>query len=72
MNLFFSNDSSNETINQFYLYDKYASIYYAYNAIHRYMVRKNKKLFFLFFELMYNLVKVKISCNNNISFNTND
>lgn len=39
-NLFFSNGDSTKMINQFYLYDKYASIYYAYNAIHHYMVRK--------------------------------
>lgn len=31
-------------IGQFYLYDKYASIYYAYNTIHRYMVCKSLNL----------------------------
>jgi len=35
-------------INQFNLYDKYASIYHAYNAIHRYMVcTKTIKDYFL-------------------------
>lgn len=39
-----SNNDNTKMISQFYLYDKYASIYYAYNAIHRYMVCKNHNL----------------------------
>jgi len=39
--IYFSDENSVKMINQYNLYDKYASIYYAYNAIHRYMVCTN-------------------------------